>query len=84
MGNDEIRVVIGMPEPFADGHDYYCPYSIKHGGDTKVSYAGGMDSVQALQLAMQEVGADLGYIARTTGVDIRWLDDSPGESGFPA
>lgn len=84
MGNEEVLVVIGKPELFEDGDDYYCPYSIKHGNETKLSYAGGMDSVQALQLAMQKIGADLGYIARTSGVDIEWLDDTPGETGFPA
>ncbi|MEP7182349.1 MAG: hypothetical protein ABI886_09195 [Betaproteobacteria bacterium] len=84
IGSDDVLVVIGKPELFEDGNDYYCPYSIKQGNDLKVSYAGGMDSVQALQLVMQKIGSDLAYMARTQGVRIDWLDDTPGETGFPA
>jgi hypothetical protein len=56
MGSDEVVVTIGKPRPFDDDEDYFCPYSIEHAGQKKVSYAGGMDAVQALQLAMKKIG----------------------------
>lgn len=83
MGADEVVVTIGKPQLFDDGQDYYCPYSIEHAGQRKVSYAGGMDAVQALQLAMKKIGVDLGYLAKTRGVPIAWLPDTPGDTGFP-
>lgn len=83
MGADEVVVTIGKPRPFDDGEDYFCPYSIAHAGQTKVSHAGGMDAVQALQLAMKKIGTDLVHLAKTQGVPIAWLPDTPGDTGFP-
>jgi hypothetical protein len=57
MGAEEVVVTIGKPQPFEDGEDYFCPYSIEHAGQKKVSYAGGMDAVQALQLTMKTLPA---------------------------
>lgn len=84
IGTEEIVVIIGKPQPFDDGEDYFCPYSIEHTEQKKVSYAGGMDAVQALQLAMKKIGADLAHLAKTRGVPIAWLPDMPGDTGFPA
>lgn len=82
MGADEVVVTIGKPQPFDDNEDYFCPYSIEHVGQKKVSYAGGMDAVQALQLTMKKIGTDLAYLAKTQGVPIAWLPDTPGDTGF--
>ena len=82
MGAEEVVVTIGKPRPFDDGEDYFCPYSIEYAGQKKVSYAGGMDAVQALQLTMKKIGADLSHLAKTQGVLIAWLPDSPGDTGF--
>lgn len=82
MGTDEVVVTIGKPQPFDDGEDYFCPYSIAHAGQKKVSYAGGMDAVQALQLTMKKIGTDLAHLAKTQGVPISWLPDTPGDTGF--
>ena len=83
MGTNEVVVTIGKPQPFDDNEDYYCPYSIEYAGQKKVSYAGGMDAVQALQLTMKKIGADLAYLAKTQGVPIAWLPDTPDDTGFP-
>lgn len=83
MGADEVVVTIGKPQAFNDDEDYYCPYSIEHGGRRKMSYAGGMDAVQALQLAMKKIGVDLAALAKAQGVSIDWLPDTPGDTGFP-
>lgn len=83
MGAEEVIVTIGKPQLFDDGEDYFCPYSIEYAGQKRVSYAGGMDAVQALQLAMKKVGTDLAHIARSQGIPISWLPDTPGDTGFP-
>ena len=82
MGTEPVVVSIGKPEPFDDNADFFCPYSIEYAGKRKVSYAGGMDAVQALQLAIKKIGSDLAYLAKTEGVPIGWLQDTPGETGF--
>jgi hypothetical protein len=41
-----------------------------------------MDAVQALQLTMKKIGADLAHLAKTQGVQIAWLPDTPGDTGF--
>jgi hypothetical protein len=82
MGAVEVIVTIGKPQPFDDDEDYFCPYSIEYAEQKKVSYAGGMDAVQALQLTMKKIGADLANLAKTQGVPITWLPDAPGDTGF--
>jgi hypothetical protein len=39
--------------------------------------------VQALQLTMKKIGTDLAHLAKTQGVPIAWLPDTPGDTGFP-
>lgn len=82
MGTDKVVVAIGKPQPFNEGEEYFCPYSIECVGHKKVSYAGGMDAVQALQLTMRKIGTDLAHLAKTQGVSIAWLPDNPGDTGF--
>lgn len=82
-GQETLFVKIGMPQPFEDGDDFYCPYCIEAAGQTTCSYAAGMDSVQALQLAMKKIGAELRYLAEKRGSPISWVDDTPGDTGFP-
>ena len=82
MGAEEVVVTIGKPQPFDDGEDCFCPYSIEYAGQKKVSYAGGIDAVQALQLSMKKIGNDLAHLAKTQGVPIAWLPDAPGDTGF--
>ena len=50
----DVRVRIGTPRPFPDAphNDYYCPYQIVGLGSAKVRYAGGVDAIQALELAL--------------------------------
>jgi hypothetical protein len=46
------ELLIGMPAPFDDGCNFYCPFQLKGVGDERVRYAGGIDAVQALILAL--------------------------------
>ena len=83
-GSDDVVVTIGKPEPFEDGDDYYCPYAIDCLGKKKLSYAGGVDAVQALQLAMKKIGVDLAYLKTPSNEPVTWMSDSPGDTGFAA
>lgn len=80
----EILVQIGKPCQFADGRGYYCPYQIVGLGDTKVRYGAGIDAVQALQLVMGIIGADLYSRNRSCGGELRWEGGEGGDLGFPS
>jgi hypothetical protein len=55
----KVTVTIGKPEKLPDAEDYYCPYLIAGIGGERVRYAGGVDAVQALELAFKMIGTDL-------------------------
>ncbi|GHD73885.1 hypothetical protein GCM10007164_23640 [Luteimonas padinae] len=80
-GDSAIVVTIGKPEE--DEGDYRCWYSLDTGQNRKQSYAIGADSLQALQLAMIKINADLLALGEELGVPVTWLDDTPG-GGFVA
>ncbi len=85
-GSKDIAFVvkIGLPQPFGDVGDFYCPVQIvRSSGDAPVSYSVGIDSVQALQLAMKNVGGILFGINERCGGKLRWEGDENGELGFP-
>lgn len=83
LGEEDVFVTIDKPRLFEDGHDYYCPYSVVCGNYTKIFYAAGVDSVQALQPAMKNIGAELSYLGRVRNGTVSWFPDTPGETGFP-
>jgi hypothetical protein len=68
----DVIVEFGRPQPFPDGVDYYCPYRITGVGKAKISYAGGVDAVQALLLAMQKAGVDLLFLQRAHADQLTW------------
>jgi Domain of unknown function (DUF6968) len=87
VGDDsttEIRVQIGKPCQFPDGRGFYCPYQISGLGNAKVRYAAGIDAVQALQLVMGIIGADLHSRNRSCEGKLRWEGDRGGDLGFPS
>ena len=79
----EVWVRLGMPRPFPDDprENYYCPYQITGIGDTKVRYAGGVDAVQALELALHLLPTELDRI-RAQQPGLRWEDAPEGDYGF--
>jgi hypothetical protein len=77
-------VKIGVPQRFSDSQDFYCPFQIASGRNIeKVSYTAGIDSVQALQLAMKAVGGTLARMNRECDGHLRWDGDEDGDLGFP-
>jgi len=78
-----VIVKIGKPEKFPDSSDYYCPYQIIGLGNEKARYAAGVDAVQALQLALKMIGADL-YTSKEARIgSLVWEGGCKGELGFP-
>ncbi len=75
-----IRIVIFKPVP--DGpEDYRCPYQIEGIGDEKVRYAVGVDAVQALELVIKVLPAELEAL-RQEHSDLRWANADEGDFGF--
>jgi hypothetical protein len=77
----KVIVRFSKPRQFADeaGDDssWYCPYSIASPKGERLSYAGGVDSLQALRLAIQKAALEL----RTLYADLRskWCgENDPG------
>lgn len=77
-------VVAKIMRPQEDEGDYRCRYVLEAGQDKKLGYAIGIDGVQALQLAMAKINADLLAMSEALGAPITWLDSAPGDSGFVA
>ncbi len=79
----EIQVVIGRPESFDDGRDFYCPYLIQGLGSERIGYAGGIDAIQAFQLALVQIGARLHASKEAKYGRLRWEGSGSGDLGFP-
>jgi hypothetical protein len=81
--NSEINVLLGKPRQLPDHQDYFCPYQIKGAGDEKVRYSCGVDSFQALHLALSTLGVELEVLNKQFGGRLRWECDDAGGLGFP-
>jgi hypothetical protein len=56
-GKPTVKVIVGKPRPYPEPpEDYYCPFQIVGLGNEKIYYASGVDSVQALALALRKIG----------------------------
>jgi hypothetical protein len=79
----EVRVRLGVPRSFPDDplNNYYCPYQVTGIGDAKVRYAGGVDSLQALELALHLLPTELDRL-RQEYPGLGWLDAPDGDYGF--
>jgi len=65
-----IQIVISLGQPRradTEQGDYFCPYQISGVGSAKVRYAVGMDTLQAIQFAIDMIGADVSAINRKLG-----------------
>lgn len=78
-GRTSARVRIGRPRKDRATGDYFCPYLLKGLGDQRVSEAWGVDSLQALQNALQAI-----RLALEPHVNhLRWEGGQDGWLGFP-
>jgi hypothetical protein len=79
----EVLVLLGKPKQSPGYPDYYCPYQIKGAGDEKVRYRCGIDTFQALQLAIRALGVELEILNKDLGGKLEWEGDEMGWLGFP-
>jgi len=79
----DVRLRIGAPCPFPDAPhgDYYCPYQISGLGSAKVWYTGGVDAVQAVELAIHILPTELDAL-RQKHPGLGWEDAPEGDYGF--
>jgi hypothetical protein len=73
-----IVVELGKPRPFPDAPagDWYCPWTIDGPDGLREHYAGGVDGLQAMLLALSGLRAELQLLARRG--KLTWLDDGLG------
>ena len=77
-----VLVKLGKPRQFPDASSYYVPFQITGIGSEKVRRAGGVDAIQAIQLAMKMIGATLDKLNQDVGGSIRWEAGGVGDLGF--
>jgi hypothetical protein len=83
LTSGNIKLVVSIARPVEDDGDFRCAFLlVGDGGIRKTGHAFGMDSVQALQLAMKKVGVDVIAIGKQVGAPFSWLEDEPGVNGF--
>ncbi|UPG93746.1 DUF6968 family protein [Luteibacter aegosomatissinici] len=73
MDGREISLLIGIPRPFSDGVNYYCPFQLKGYGDERVRYASGVDAIQALILCIDIASVYLETRPETQAGRLTWL-----------
>jgi hypothetical protein len=84
LGGGVVTVVIGKPEKFPNADEYFCPYQITGIKRSNIRYAGGVDAVQALVLALKMVGADLYSSDEAQSGALTWNGSvEKGDLGFP-
>jgi len=77
----KVTLLLGKPHKDPHYEEYSCPYQILGAGDEKVRAVCGIDEVQALQLTIRVLGAELYSLNRELGGKLRWLGE-PGDFGF--
>jgi len=78
----EALVKIGKPER-SEHDDYCCRVQVTGIGNEQVHGIFGIDSVQALELAMRFLGAELQRLNTQHQGRLRWGDAPKGWFGFP-
>ena len=76
-----IVVQVARPEPLDDGRHYTCAFRVLGFGSGEVQRVGGVDSLQALQLALSVMVAYLHYLNASVAGRLRWKDDA-GDLGL--
>ena len=79
----KVTVVIGQPRKFDEGDDYYCPFQISGIDNGRISYAGGIDAIQAFELALKKIGTILYTSEEAKSGKLTWDAGVDGYLGFP-
>lgn len=80
-GEMNVMLEIGTPYRMGQGPDCWCPYRISGLGCGEVKRVGGVDSMQALYLAMQAAAADLYSSNAAREKILEWLGST--DLGLP-
>ena len=81
-----FQIVISLGQPRradTEQGDYVCEYQISGVGAGKVRCAVGMDTLQAIQFAIDMIGADVSSINRDLGGKLSWLEPGHKNLGLP-
>lgn len=82
-GRNKVSVEIGKPRKFRGSSGYFCPFRIRGMGDDYLSRSGGEDAVQALELALVQIGSLLYYSEEAKTGKLTWDAGTEGDLGFP-
>ena len=75
------RVIVELGKPIQVGDDFQCAFAIRGGPREWSDHVMGVDSVQALQLAMRRVGFCLEALPTSEGT-LTWLGEEAPKGGF--
>jgi hypothetical protein len=77
------KVTVRFGKPFfdqsSDGSCWYCPYSITSPKGQRLFYGAGLDSLQALRIAISMAGAELTNLH--SDLQLKWVGED--DLGFP-
>lgn len=84
-GGGKVVVEIGKPRKFRGSPDYFCPFRIRGLGKKVImSMAGGVDAIQALELAFLRIGIALYIAPEAKSGKLSWgAGQVKGDLGFP-
>jgi hypothetical protein len=73
------KVLVRFGKPFQnEDESWYCPYSVTSPAGERVFYGAGIDSLQALRIAISMVGAELKTVYAE--LNLKWANG--GDLGF--
>lgn len=74
-GESNVKILLGMPRNFPDSSDFYAPYQIIGAGSERIRYAGGVDSLQSIELALQIICSEVEGIKSGKKGELIWPID---------
>ena len=82
--NSKVEIKIGMPQALPENRGFYCPFQITGLAEEILDWCGGIDTAQALLLALERVGAILKDSEEYRAGQLFWVGSEVGRLGFPA
>ncbi len=80
----KVTIEIGKPRKFRGSPDYFCAFRIRGMGDDFLSLSGGVDAIQALELALVHVGTKLYFSEEAKAGKLTWdYGRIDGDLGLP-
>jgi hypothetical protein len=78
-----VLLDVAIPRQFPDSQDYICQYRISGLLATHEAFAGGVDALQSLQLALYGAAAFLMSSKQFQEGDLYWLEANSKDLGLP-